>query len=213
MVNIVIAPVCLLPSDRLSVSPSVPYVDNTTVVTLFPLHLWLHCKVIEPFCGWITHPNLVFLSSTILCAVLFDPTLSLIPVLLKIFISFQQSTIFENSEILHFLDFGDISYWDSTFPTTFPGLSFSQDFFGHTVWAHSWNLKPSWQPTTLVLLLTSCTELALKMILLLFFLPHILRWHFPSFNMAYADYKPTKQNSCCPQHWLTMLTGISLTPP
>ena len=33
------APVCLLPSDRLSVSPSVPYVDNTTVVTLFPLHL------------------------------------------------------------------------------------------------------------------------------------------------------------------------------
>ena len=154
------APVCLLPSDRLSVSPSVSYVDNTTVVTLFPLHLWLHCKVIEPFCGWITHPNFIFLSSTILCGVLFDPTLSLIPLLLKIFISFQQSTIFENSEILHFLDFGDISYWDSTFPTTFPGLSFSQDFFwvilcelipailshhdNQQPWSSCWRLAQSW---------------------------------------------------------------------
>ena len=45
----------------LSVSTPVSYIDNTTKVYLFPLHLSTHCEVIESFCGQIAHPLHFFL--------------------------------------------------------------------------------------------------------------------------------------------------------
>ena len=114
---------CNWQCSYLSFCCTVYYIDNTTVITLFPLHLSFHCEFIEPFAVKLPIPFLFSpLSLSVGCSL--TPSSSLITDSFRNFNSFWHSTIWLILNISTFFSFCDISYWESTFPTCFSAQSF-----------------------------------------------------------------------------------------
>ena len=129
----------------------------------------------------------------IICRVLFDPFF--FPVHWFI----QTSSFSINNQPLdkkkkkapkfhNFIHSSNISHTEIPYSKRFFEVCHSIKTFSASL-VNNFTVSTSWPTTTLIYLLTSYSVLALKLTLFLSFLPHIPRWHFPSFNVACANYR------------------------